>query len=82
MNTEMERVWHEAQGQTVTVNGWQEGLGNVPGFVLVTDQSTCTTFAVKRDQPLLEALNSAQARMAAGRSPTRPPEPGWLPPVA
>ena len=66
MNMETARVRNEAKGENVTVNGWQEGSPNVPGFVTVTDKATRTTFAVKHRQPLADALGKAQARMVAG----------------
>ena len=72
MNTEMKRVWHEAQGRNVTVNGWQEGSESIPGFATMPDQTTRTTFAVRRREPLADALGRAQARMAAGRGNGRP----------
>jgi hypothetical protein len=67
MNIETVRVRSEARGENVTVNGWQEGSQNVPGFVTVTDKTTRTTFAVKHHQPLADALGKAQARMVAGQ---------------
>ena len=67
MNTELVRVLYEAQGKNVTVNGWQEGIESTPGFVTVTDETTLTTFSVRRGQPLGDALGKAQARMAAGQ---------------
>ena len=70
MNMETERVLYEAQGQDVTVNGWQEGSRNVPGFVTVTDKTTRTTFAVKHRERLADALDRTRARMAAGRRKT------------
>jgi hypothetical protein len=66
-NAEMARVWQEAQGIDVTVNGWQEGSKNVPGFATVTDNDTRTTFAVKHREPLADALDRLRARTAAGR---------------
>ena len=66
-NEETMRVQYEAQGIDVTVDGWQEGSQNVRGFVTVTDKTTRTTFAVKRREPLADALGRTRARMAAGR---------------
>ena len=67
LNTEMTRVQDEAKTENVTVDGWQEGTENIPGFATVTDKTTRTTFSVKSGEPLDYALGKAQARMAAGR---------------
>jgi hypothetical protein len=75
MNNEMDRVLLEARGAGVAVNGWQEGTGRISGFALVTDQTSGTTFGVRSDEPLAEALARARGRMAAGRQ-GRMPEAG------
>ena len=66
MNNEMARVVGETRGKGVTVNGWQEGTGNVSGFAMVSDKTTRTTFGVKAGEPLADAMGRARARMAAG----------------
>ncbi len=63
-NSEMVRVQREAQDNNVAVNGWQKGIEDMPGFALVTDNTTGATFAVKSGEPLTEALDRVQARMA------------------
>ena len=67
MNEEISRVRLETQGRNVTVNGWQEGAENVPGFAIVADETTRTSFSVRPGGPLPDALDKAQARMAAGQ---------------
>lgn len=61
---EMQRVRIEAQSHAVTINGWQEGTESIPGFAMVTDKATRTTFGVNNGEPLADALGRAQKRMA------------------